>query len=220
VGALLAGLLPAIFPLSLGYQASDTAAVVAAAAIAAGAATVIVPLAFASAGAGSIGRRSTTEGLLLLSAALLSVGAAAIHLAVAKMHFDEYTLFGVFFVASGVAQLAWALWLVLRADRRLLLPGAVGNALIVTLWAVSRTAGLPIGPEHWKPESVGFADMTASAFEVVLAICCLALLARRPRRLTAARPALIAITLSIAALTTLGLLSAMGVASSLITPSA
>jgi hypothetical protein len=56
-------------------------------------------------------------------AALASAGAAAIHLAVAKPHFDEYTLFGVFFVGSGLAQLAWPIWLLFRRRQPLLVLG-------------------------------------------------------------------------------------------------
>jgi hypothetical protein len=68
---------------------------------------------------------------LVYLAALASAGAAAIHLAVAKPHFDEYTLFGVFFVGSGLAQLAWPIWLLFRRWQLLLVLGAFGNALIV-----------------------------------------------------------------------------------------
>src|SRR5919197_531052 len=102
----------------------------------------------------------------------VSAGAAAIHFAVAKAHFEEYTIFGVLFVLSGLAQLAWAVLVVRWPRRRLLQLGAVGNASIAAVWAVDRIWGLPLGPEHWKPEPVGFADVAASAFEVVLVLGC------------------------------------------------
>jgi hypothetical protein len=40
----------------------------------------------------------------------------------------------------------------------------------VLLWIVSRTVGLPIGPERWTPESVGAIDSIASADELVLSL--------------------------------------------------
>lgn len=83
---------------------------------------------------------------LVYTLALLSVGAAAIHFAVVKMHFDEYTLFGVFFVGTGIAQLVWPAWL-LRRSRPLLGLGALGNGAIVAMWAVDRIWGLPLGPD-------------------------------------------------------------------------
>lgn len=44
----------------------------------------------------------------------------------------------------------WPLWLLLRRWRRLLLLGAVGNALIVALWGVDRIWGLPFGAAPQK----------------------------------------------------------------------
>jgi hypothetical protein len=222
--AVLAALLPALFPFASGYQARDTPAVVLAAALAACMATALMPLTFESARPRSVGSSSTRDGLAILGVAILSAGAAAIHLAVAKMHFEEYTPFGLFFVASGVAQLVWGLWLMSCPSPGLLVGGAVGNALIVVLWIVSRTAGLPVGPEHWKPEAIGFADVAASGFEALLAIGCFVLLVGKDRqrlpRLAVARPAMIGMVVVVAVVTTLGLLSAIGVASSLIAPSA
>src|SRR4051812_368465 len=44
---------------------------------------------------------ATPPDLRLLIAAAASAGAAAIHFAVISEHFDEYWLFGIFFLASG-----------------------------------------------------------------------------------------------------------------------
>jgi hypothetical protein len=154
---------------------------------------------------------------LVYLAALASAGAAAIHLAVAKPHFDEYTLFGVFFVGSGLAQLAWPIWLLFRRWQPLLVLGAFGNALIVALWAVDRVWGLPLGPEPWKPESVGFGDGVTVGLEMVVVAVCIALLLRgqggRLRRMEMA-----ALTFAALALTTLSLLSVLGIAASVLTP--
>jgi hypothetical protein len=223
IAGSLAALLPALFPLSPGYSSHDTTAQVVAAVIATAVAVAIVPLASSVAARATAGRGAGLGSMLLFGAALLSAGAAAIHFAVAKSHFDEYTLYGLFFLLSGVAQLAWPLLVLFRPVRPLLAIGAVGNLLIAALWAVDRIWGLPIGPEHWKPEPVGFADAAASSFELLLALGCLALLApsvhaqahaRRPGRTA------LFLTLAVGVATTLGLLSAIGVGSTFLTPSA
>ena len=193
----------------------DTAAAIVAAAITAVASVAVVPL------ANRVGRglaHAGADDLLIFTAALASVGAAAIHFAVAKMHFDEYTLFGVFFVVSGVAQLAWPTWLLLRRWSPLLVLGAIGNALIVALWAVDRIWGLPLGPDHWQPDPVGFGDGIASGFEVLLVACALVLL-RRGHSAAPQQKTKLALTFGVAALTTLALLSVLGVGSSFLTPS-
>ena len=212
-GAVLAALLPAIFPLTPAFSVTDTLAAVVAAAVVATVAIAIVPLAerFAQ----TLPRSGAQDGIVF-AVALCSAGAAAIHLAVAKMHFDEYTLFGVFFVGSGLAQLVWPLWLLLRRWRPLLVLGAVGNGLIVALWAVDRIWGLPLGPEHWKPDPVGFGDSVTAAFELLIVAGCATLLARDRERLRVGVAA--ALTLAVVALTALSLLSVLGVGSSFLTP--
>lgn len=213
-GAVLAALLPAIFPLTPGFSATDTVAAVVAAAIVAAVAIAIVPL------AARLGRELPRSGVrdgIVFAVALCSAGAAAIHLAVAKMHFDEYTLFGVFFVGSGLAQLVWPVWLLLRRWRPLLVLGALGNGLIVALWAVDRIWGLPLGPEHWKPDPVGFGDVVTAAFELVVVAGCVALL-RRGRSRPARGSGTTALVLAAVVLTALSLLSVLGVGSSFLTP--
>jgi hypothetical protein len=125
-------------------------------------------------------------------AALPSAGAAAIHVAVAPTHLEEWWAFGAFFLGSGTAQLLWALLVLIRPRRPLLWLGAIGNAAIIALWIVTRTAGTLIGPEPDAPEAIGPLDSLATACEllVVLAAAWLAAspstpgrdLARRDRR--------------------------------------
>jgi hypothetical protein len=109
-----------------------------------------------------------------------------------------------------------------RWPRRWLLQlGAVGNASIAAVWAVDRIWGLPLGPEHWKPEPVGFADVAVSAFEILIAVGCLIALRRglseqgppRDGRRAAA------LAVPVAVITAVGLLSTLGIGAPLITPS-
>jgi hypothetical protein len=223
VAASLAALAPALFSLSPGYSPGDTLPAVVAAVSAAAIALACALLAATIAAKTTTNRASGAGTVLLFGAALLSVGAAAIHIAVAKMHFDEYTLYGVFFVISGAGQLLWAVLVLFRPVRPLLVLGAVGNLLIAALWAVDRTWGLPIGPEHWKPETIGVADSVSTAFELVLALGCLALFAPTLRAEARSRlPALagLALLLAVGVPTVLGLLSAIGAVPTLLKPSA
>ena len=103
---------------------------------------------------------------LAVTAALFSAGAGAIHASVAGPHIQEYAAFGVLFVASAIAQAVWAALLLVSPSARLLIAGVVGNALIVQVWALSRTVGLPFGPEPWSAEPITYLDLTATTFEL------------------------------------------------------
>jgi FtsP/CotA-like multicopper oxidase with cupredoxin domain len=145
---------------------------------------------------------------LLFGAALLTAGPAAVHFAVAPMHFQEYVPFGLFFVAAGALQLAAAAAMLLRPSRRLFLAAAAGTAGIIGLYLVSRTIGVPVGPRPGRPEMVGFTDIACTTMELVsLPLFVLAAYRRpKPRRrhpvriVLAAAPA----TLLAAALTYVG----------------
>ena len=155
-----------------------------------------------------------------IAAALLSAGAASIHYAVIADHLEEWWAFGVFFAAMGIAQLVWATLVVVSPSHLLVWLGASGNAAVVALWILTRTAGTLVGPDAHTPESVGVADSVATAFElgVVLAGAWLAGGVRATRR-TARRVAwgLGGLTW---ALTAFALLSVLGVAPGLIPPAA
>ena len=104
--------------------------------------------------------------LMSIAAASFSADAAAIHYAVIADHLEEWWAFGVFFAAIGVAQLLWAARVVASPSRLMIWLGVFGNAAVVALWIVTRTAGSPIGPDAGMVESVGVADSVATAFEV------------------------------------------------------
>jgi len=103
--------------------------------------------------------------LSALVVALLSAGAASIHFAVTADHLEEWWAFGAFFAAIGVIQLVWAALVVASPSGLLIRIGMFGNAAIVALWVVTRTAGTLVGPDPTTPESVGVADSLATAFE-------------------------------------------------------
>ena len=102
--------------------------------------------------------------------ALASAGASAIHAAVCPAHFREATAFGVFFLLAAALQAAWAVLILRQPGRALLTLGAIGNLVVVGLWTMSRTVGVPIGPEVWRPEAITVADSLATTLELAIII--------------------------------------------------
>ena len=101
----------------------------------------------------------TDTRLAVRCAATASVGAAAIHFAVAPMHWQHWLPSGVFFAVIALLQLAWAFLVWSRPATLLLVIGIVVNAGAVALWIHSRTAGAPFGPAAGQPESVDAAGI-------------------------------------------------------------
>ncbi len=112
-------------------------------------------------------KTETAHPVRSYSAALLTLGAAAIHFGVAPEHFDEYLPYGLFFAALGLAQLGLAAAILLRPSRRLFVVAASGTAGVIAIWLISRTVGMPIGPQPWEPASVGFIDLQVTVMEAV-----------------------------------------------------
>jgi FtsP/CotA-like multicopper oxidase with cupredoxin domain len=126
--------------------------------------------------------RSRYRRGLLYPAAMLTLGAAAIHFSVAPDHLPEFPLFGVFFFAVGAAQLVLGVLVVVLPGRRVF-ASAIGVALACLLiWAVSRTVGLPFGPHPGKPEVLGLADALTGAFELLSILIFVLLIFGPPRR--------------------------------------
>ena len=55
----------------------------------------------------------------------------------------------------------------MRPTRRLLAAGALLNAGVIGVWAISRFWGVPVAPNAWTPENVTLADALASIFEAL-----------------------------------------------------
>lgn len=115
---------------------------------------------------------ATVRPYLLSGLAALSAGAAAIHFAVVFEHFAEYTLYGVFFLVISWAQVIWPVVLFWRPSRLWLWLGIVGNAVVIAVYVVSRTVGLPFGPDLHHAESVGALDVVSCVLEFGLIVGC------------------------------------------------
>jgi hypothetical protein len=110
--------------------------------------------------------------------AALSAGAGAIHFAVAGGHFDVGWWHGFFFAVVAWLQLSWAAAIVVRPTRPLLAAGVIINTGVIITWAMSRTVGVPIGPDAWTSEPVSLADGLATGFEAGLVLLSLVVLFR------------------------------------------
>lgn len=110
--------------------------------------------------------------------AVMSLAAAGIHFAVIGEHFEEYVLFGVFFALVAWFQALWALGVVVAPTRWTLAVGFIGNAAIACVWFVSRTAGVPIGPEPGIAEPAGLLDVLSTVLELLIVAVCAAVLLR------------------------------------------
>jgi hypothetical protein len=110
--------------------------------------------------------------------AALSLGAGVIHFAVSGDHYELSWAHGTFFAVVAWLQLSWAVAVVLRPTRWLLTAGALLNAGILGVWAMSRVWGVPVGPDPWTPENVTWADGLSSALELGIVVLALVVLVR------------------------------------------
>jgi hypothetical protein len=135
---------------------------------------------------------ATGMGLAAYSAAGLSLLAALIHLWVAPEHFEHWWGYGAFFLICALAQgMFVTLLLKWPRSRLILIAGIWGNLAIVSLYVISRTWGMPIGPDlvpfspsvaHLEdPEILG---MTATLAEMGIILASVALLRGAWRRWT------------------------------------
>jgi hypothetical protein len=113
------------------------------------------------------------EAVLLLGAAVSCIYALDAAEVIQFLPGEAAVLFGIAVVQGG--------WLVTarRGGRRALLGGAVLNALLVGLWATSRTVGLPIVSVGRVP--VGLLDSLCAVDSTVLVLLALGLASRGRR---------------------------------------
>lgn len=117
--------------------------------------------------------------ILALSGLALTSG--TIHLVATIEHLDVNVPLSAFFALVGVGQVGAAWWIFRRPnDERMLKRIALGSVIVSLLWVLSRTTGIPFGPEPGRA-AVGVADTITTLQQLVLAAIIVALL-RRPER--------------------------------------
>jgi hypothetical protein len=129
-----------------------------------------------------------------------SLGAAAAHGSLVSEHLREWWGYGLVFVAAGLAQAVLGLALLTdafrerdgtfrpggaRGEAALQWAGIVGTLLLVGLYVVTRTVGIPSGPQAGTVEEVAPIDVVTKALEVTVVVL-LARLVRRRRAAVAA----------------------------------
>jgi hypothetical protein len=107
-----------------------------------------------------------------------------VHLAYVAPHLRQWWGYGAFFIAAGAGQALFAPLVLRRPRPWLLSAGIAGNAAIVGLYVLTRTAGPPLGPHARVPEPAGAVDLATTAAEIVLVAVLLTMAGGRTRRWT------------------------------------
>jgi hypothetical protein len=115
--------------------------------------------------------RNELDWRLICRAAAVAflVGAALIHAVWMVIHLQEWAWAGIFFLLLALTESALALALIVVPGSRTYVAAIVVSLGTVVVWAVSRTVGMPIGPEAGLPEPVGAPDLMATLFELLTA---------------------------------------------------
>jgi hypothetical protein len=109
--------------------------------------------------------------------ALASIAAGAINIAAAATIGDDVQTH-VFFGVVGAAQVVWGLLALVWAPRSWLVLGALGNAVVVATWLVSRTVALPFGEFTHVVLPVRFPDSLATILEAAIVVGAAVLMVR------------------------------------------
>lgn len=135
------------------------------------------------------------RGPLFVSGAAAGLGGAAAYLCALPAYVQASAPAAALLGTAAAGQAALAIALLRWPTRRLLAVTAAVAAGIVTLWLVTRTAGLGVRMPLWGPldTTVGFTDIVDAALEslaaVLLAVCAVRWPRRRVRRPVAAAAA-------------------------------
>ena len=119
-------------------------------------------------------REREALGLPFVAAACSTLAAMA-HAWVVRSHLTHWWLYGTFFAALGITQVAYAVLVARRPGRRVAVAGIVMNLGVLVLYAGSRIVGVPVGPHAGVRETVGAPDLLAAAAEIGLILALLAI---------------------------------------------
>jgi hypothetical protein len=98
----------------------------------------------------------------LVRATVLAVSLGLIHILATPLYFEQWLGYGAFFFAVAVLQVMYSMALAVgKPSRALFWTGIAGNALVIALWAYTRTAGIPFGPMAGEVLPVSLLDGVA-----------------------------------------------------------
>ena len=142
--------------------------------------------------------RRRTEKL----AGVCMIVSGSVHGLITQEHFTEWWGYGVFFLVAAVCLIGFGLALmtdaldprytpgdVQRLRRIMYLAGIAGNIGLLTLYTLSRTSGIPLGPGAGTVETVAGPDVIANLAEATAAISLMVLLWKARPRPRALNPA-------------------------------
>jgi hypothetical protein len=146
---------------------------------------------------------------LVVTAALASIGAGAIHATAAGAH-SEHRAAVVAFALTAVFQIAWGALVLVRPSRAVALVGVAGNLAALGGWVLAKTSGISFVTGLDVREDPQFADTLAAALAVVAVVGALVvLLPGLSARLSGRQPALVGLaTVAAIALTVPGMVAA------------
>jgi hypothetical protein len=110
--------------------------------------------------------------------AALLAAAGGFHLAALPSHLHESAAAGAFFAAVALGQLAGAVLVATRPSSRTTVAVILGNVVVLAIWAVSRTTGLPVGGELGVREPLAALDGLAAVAEILVVAGALTVLRR------------------------------------------
>ena len=100
----------------------------------------------------------------------MALAAGVIHLAQVGPHLTESWAFAAFFLIVGTVQVVAAGFLLRTWPAGWFRFGILGSAAVIGIWVLSRTVGLPFGPEPGGAEELGAADAAASLAEAITVV--------------------------------------------------
>jgi hypothetical protein len=103
-------------------------------------------------------------------ASILALAAGVIHLAQIGPHSEEGWTFAAFFFVVGTVQVVAATLLLRPRPAAWFRFGLLGTAVVIGVWALSRTVGLPFGAEPGEREALGAADAAATLAEAMTVV--------------------------------------------------
>ncbi|MGH2683394.1 MAG: hypothetical protein ACRDIX_09205 [Actinomycetota bacterium] len=114
------------------------------------------------------------------AAVLFLSGSAVIHFSQVEVHLEEWRPAGMTFLALAGAEVVLVVATLIAASRATYLAGIWVSQATILLWILSRTVGIPFGPEAFEPESVGRPDLMATILEGLTIVALLPLFLDRP----------------------------------------